>query len=522
MTTTYAANSLNQYYRADTDSPTPVKQHFGYDADGNMTNAYIVGDMNCDGQMNNFDLDPFVLAITNPGQYESQYPDCDILNGDVDGNGTVNNFDVDDFVALLTSGNDAISVEYVWDGENRLKEFIPQSPQLGATHKLEFVYDYLGRRVHKKVYDWDSQAGNWEATTSEERKFIYDDWRLLLELDDSNDVLRKYTWGRDLSDSLGGAGGIGGLLSVYDADAEDDYVYFYDSNGNVGQLVDLGAAGAGTSVVAHYEYDPYGKVASQSGAYAATNPFRFSTKYLDDESSLSDFGNRYYHAGLGRWLNRDPIGEPGGVNLYAYALNAPSNLGDYLGYLVLGGFGPCPKVGGPPPDVHVPGWTPEPQNPVEAWKEYCEDYPCAPGSHGEPDWAHLGACECVRDEGSECGSDQLLNSRTGECINKSDIPPCPPGYIDKGFVFDGQNWSRNCKKPPPPPPAPFRPFGPNCSRSDCMTAVGAAGTACELSCALGCLVFGPAWPLCMTACTVGCLGGSGYTVFEDCLRCPFP
>ena len=214
------------------------------------------------------------------------YPNCDILNGDVDGDGTVNNFDVDDFVALLTSGNDAISVEYVWDGENRLKEFIPQSPQLGATHKLEFVYDYLGRRVHKKVYDWDSQAGNWEATTSEERKFIYDDWRLLLELDDSNDVLRKYTWGRDLSGSLGGAGGIGGLLSVYDADAEDDYVYFYDANGNVGQLAaysadvlddgqppqPLGTAWHANRLVARYEYDPYGDVVDQDGAYADANP----------------------------------------------------------------------------------------------------------------------------------------------------------------------------------------------------------------------------------------------------------
>ena len=139
----------------------------------------------------------------------------------------------------------------------------------------------MGRRVHKKVYDWDSQAGDWEATTSEERKFIYDDWRLLLELEGGtgvppvDEVVRMYTWGRDLSGKNGvaagpgtgrlgnagygapalqSAGGIGGLLSVYDADAEDDYVYFYDAGGNVGQLVDLGAAGAGTSVVAHYEF----------------------------------------------------------------------------------------------------------------------------------------------------------------------------------------------------------------------------------------------------------------------------
>jgi len=49
---------------------------------------------------------------------------------------------------------------------------------------------------------------------------------------------------------------------------------------------------------------------------AKVNPFRFSTKYQDDESDLVYYGYRYYNASTGRWLSRDPIGEKGGINLY--------------------------------------------------------------------------------------------------------------------------------------------------------------------------------------------------------------
>jgi hypothetical protein len=59
------------------------------------------GDMDCDGLVNTFDIDPFVLALVNPAAYVAQYPDCNILNGDCDGDGLVNVFDIDPFVQLL-------------------------------------------------------------------------------------------------------------------------------------------------------------------------------------------------------------------------------------------------------------------------------------------------------------------------------------------------------------------------------------------------------------------------------------
>ena len=67
-----------------------------------------LGDLNCDGTMNNFDIDPFVLALTSASQvppfddYYELYPDCDGMLADINGDGTVNNFDIDPFVELLT------------------------------------------------------------------------------------------------------------------------------------------------------------------------------------------------------------------------------------------------------------------------------------------------------------------------------------------------------------------------------------------------------------------------------------
>ncbi len=64
----------------------------------------LLGDLNCDGSVNFFDIDPFVLAVTDPVAYESAYPDCNILNADCNEDGAVDFFDIDPFVALITGG----------------------------------------------------------------------------------------------------------------------------------------------------------------------------------------------------------------------------------------------------------------------------------------------------------------------------------------------------------------------------------------------------------------------------------
>jgi RHS repeat-associated protein len=64
---------------------------------------------------------------------------------------------------------------------------------------------------------------------------------------------------------------------------------------------------------------------------AKVNPFRFSTKYQDDELDLLYYGYRYYSASTGRWISRDPIEEKGGPNLFGIAGNSVVNGFDLLG-----------------------------------------------------------------------------------------------------------------------------------------------------------------------------------------------
>ncbi|MBK8913772.1 MAG: CotH kinase family protein [Phycisphaerales bacterium] len=66
--------------------------------------AGVAGDMNCDGMFNNFDIDPFVLAIVDAAAYAAEFPDCDPILGDVNCDGVFNNFDIDPFVACLVNG----------------------------------------------------------------------------------------------------------------------------------------------------------------------------------------------------------------------------------------------------------------------------------------------------------------------------------------------------------------------------------------------------------------------------------
>ncbi len=63
--------------------------------------ASATGDLNCDGLINNGDIDPFVLAVTDTAAYIAAYPDCDPYLADCNFDGWVNNADIDPFVASL-------------------------------------------------------------------------------------------------------------------------------------------------------------------------------------------------------------------------------------------------------------------------------------------------------------------------------------------------------------------------------------------------------------------------------------
>lgn len=205
---------------------------------------------------------------------------------------------------------------YIWDAESRLTvmEARPNVPA-EARFRLEFAYDWAGRRIEKKVYGWNTGTGGYQLQSV--ARFVYEGWNLMAELDGTGTLVRSYVWGQDVSGSLEEAGGVGGLLLVKQGGGT--YQVGYDGGGNATTLVNAATG----KVAASYDYDPYGNVVKAVGDFAASNPFRFSTKYADAETGLVYYGHRYYQPQTGRWLSRDPLGEAAGINLYAFVGNNP-------------------------------------------------------------------------------------------------------------------------------------------------------------------------------------------------------
>ncbi len=207
---------------------------------------------------------------------------------------------------------------YEWDGENRLKAMsmtdvatIP-NPQ---RKRLEFGYDHMSRRISKVVKTWNGSS----FTSPVTNLFVYDGWNLLAVLTSDLGLLTSFTWGQELSGTMDGAGGVGGLLMVVRHSSPSTHCFVaFDGNGNVTALLNA-VSGA---VEARYEYSPYGEILRTTGPLASNNPFRCSTKFWDEESGLVYYGYRYYSPWLGRWVNRDPIEEGGGSNLSGFCQNS--------------------------------------------------------------------------------------------------------------------------------------------------------------------------------------------------------
>ena len=205
----------------------------------------------------------------------------------------------------------AANATLVWDAENRLVK-----ATVGATVS-DYDYDFKSRLVKT-------------TTGSSVLYYLYDGWNRIAEYSGATSPTHQKTnlWGLDLSGSLQGAGGVGGLLSIVETGGTVRYYPAYDGNGNVSEYVNqLGAE------VAHFEYDPFGNLTVDDQSNAANFPYRFSTKSQDATTGLYYYGYRYYDPVTGRWLTRDPISERGGMNVYGFVENDCSNEVDVLGLI---------------------------------------------------------------------------------------------------------------------------------------------------------------------------------------------
>jgi RHS repeat-associated protein len=220
-----------------------------------------------------------------------------------------------------------------WDAFDRLRSASNTQSQISK------VYDPLGRLVWIRSI----QSGQ----TAKDEIWSWTGWTLLTrEVMQGSTTLDtfRYIWGPDLSTTLEGAGGVGGLLAIEHAPGNSTtwdirYVH-YDANGNVIALTD----GSG-STSARYRYSPFGElIASEdldNSGWNNRNIHRFSTKPEVTGTGLLYYGYRYYDPKTGRWPSRDPIEEEGGINLYGFVGNDGVNKLDILGLTNDLDRGPC-------------------------------------------------------------------------------------------------------------------------------------------------------------------------------------
>ncbi len=271
---------------------------------------------------------------------------------------------------LTSEGTGLGEATLCYDDENRLTYYgnsgsgtlaCGDIPSAKLTDVAQFYYDGFGRLRERVDYTGVSRT---------ETHYIYDGWRAIQERDSNNVPVVSYTRGIDLSGSLEGAGGIGGLLarsSGYSSGNWTSHAYYHaDGNGNITCLVDTNQ-----SVVASYRYDPFGNTISQSGTLAAANLYRFSSKEIHINSGMYYYGYRFYDPSLQRWINRDPAFEAGGFNLYRFADNAPLDFFDPWGLQIVIELPPVtietpieiitPKPVGVPVEVPFPVTPPVPR-----------------------------------------------------------------------------------------------------------------------------------------------------------------
>ncbi|MBK1884429.1 RHS repeat-associated core domain-containing protein [Luteolibacter pohnpeiensis] len=234
----------------------------------------------------------------------NQYTAIGTLSPSYDDDGNAEDYPV----PFATSSNASLT----WDAENRLKTAD------GGTSSVTTFYSYDAQG--RMIGHFNALAGGWTY-------YVYDGWNRIAEYNNSGAIAKTYAWGTDMSGSLQGAGGVGGLLAVCHEDEASDPVFYptYDGNGNVSEY--LNSSG---TVEAHFEYDPFGNTVVNTDT-AGKYRYRFSTKPQDSITGLYYYGYRWYDPVTGRWPSRDPIKESGGFNMYVMINNQPISQIDRLG-----------------------------------------------------------------------------------------------------------------------------------------------------------------------------------------------
>ena len=209
-------------------------------------------------------------------------------------------YDADGNQTLVKTATGIWQVTY--NGENRpiLWTHLVDESNNQTNQTISMSFDRMGRRVTKNdqrfVYNGYLQVANYHLSSTNYHLFVWDPTEPV--------ATRPLVWTKN-------------DISSY---------YAFDGNKNVSEV--LAADG---SLSAHYEYAPFGALTVSRGESAATNPWRFSSEYAEDDTATVYYNYRHYEPVIGRWLGRDPIGESASNNLVLYVENKTLTQIDQLG-----------------------------------------------------------------------------------------------------------------------------------------------------------------------------------------------
>lgn len=207
---------------------------------------------------------------------------------------------------------------YSHDEENRLVRVMRASDGIVLG---QYRYDALGRRVGKVAKIADERV---------ETRYFYDGQQIIEEQDTDGATKATYVYGNYIDEVL-----------TMDRDAQH---FYYHQNTLFSVFALTNTAGA---IAEAYQYDAYGKVTVFRGPgpdgiwftgdeprapfSSIGNPYTYTGRELDSETSLLHYRARTYDPVQGRFKQRDPLEYVDGMNLYEYVTSLPTFATDPLG-----------------------------------------------------------------------------------------------------------------------------------------------------------------------------------------------
>lgn len=186
---------------------------------------------------------------------------------------------------------------YSYDALNRL------TIVKNNTESIEYTYDHLNRRLTKRKQN-------------QIIRFFYTGQNEIGSVDKHGQSQEIKILGQGLLGDIGATSAIELQGKVY--------IPLHDHRGNIALLLDKES----DTIFESYHYTAFGE---EDSSEHPLNPWRFSSKRVDPETSFIYFGERYYSPKIRRWITRDPINFEGGINFYAYVENNPLTYCDPIG-----------------------------------------------------------------------------------------------------------------------------------------------------------------------------------------------